>query len=144
MQQEMKQIAARNRNNPSGMFEEFFAFYEPIYFAHQSFNEGLNAFPSPLKEIVAAHQAWGMIGSDGFDNYFFEVDEAFDKEVQSGLGLIGKESCYIALEEARALFREKKEIPKAEEERLWVAFYEPIREFEAFAGEFLLRRYGSI
>ncbi len=142
MLQEIKEIIERHKTNPEMLFDEFFGFYEKIFFSQASINDGLIPFPSPLKELIAAHQAWGMIGSDGFDNYLLQVDEKFDKEVKAGLSLIGKENCYNALEEARAIFREKYEIPEAEEDRLWKVFYHPLREFESLAGKYLIKKYG--
>lgn len=138
----IKVIIETHKSNPIGLFDEFFGLYEKIFFNQPSINEGLSPFSSPLKELIAAHQAWGMIGSDGFDNYLLQVDENFDNEVKSGLSLIGKERCFSALAEARDLFKKNKEIPESEEDRLWDLFYEPIREFESLAGNYLLNKYG--
>jgi hypothetical protein len=123
------------------LFEEFFEWYEKIFFSPKGFNDGLLLFESPVKELVAAHQAWGMIGSDGFDNYLLAANHNFDNEAKLGLKLIGNEHCYNALKEARDIFEKHKKIPEDDDHRLWVLFYEPIRDFEKYAVKILIEKY---
>jgi hypothetical protein len=137
MDTKIKQIVENNKDDPDKLFNEFFGWYENIFFSSKDFNDGLLLFESPLRELVAAHQAWGMIGSDGFDNYFLAANHNFDNEVRLGLKLIGYERCYDALKEARDIFEKHNKIPKDEDHRLWMLFYMPIEEFEKYAAKFL-------
>jgi hypothetical protein len=139
MIQQLKKIAEQHKNNPEEFFNSFFELYEPKFFSKDTLLEGLAEFSSPIKEIIAAHQAWGMIGSDGFENYLAQVDKQFDEYVRLGLCFLGKEQCYQGLLEARDLFKQNDdEIPEDDEPRLFFLFYEPLEDFESIAGSYLL------
>jgi hypothetical protein len=139
MIEQLKKIAEHHKNNPEEFFNSFFELYEPKFFSKDTLLEGLAEFNSPIKEIIAAHQAWGMIGSDSFENYLSQADELFDDYVRLGLRLLGREKCYQGLLEARALFKQNDdEIPEDAEPRLFFMFFEPLEDFESIAGSFLL------
>jgi hypothetical protein len=139
MIEQLRKIAEQYKDNPDEFFNSFFELYEPKFFSKDTLLEGLVEFSSPIKEIIAVHQAWGMIGSDSFDNYLSQVDEQFDEYVRLGLCLLGKEKCYPGLQEARELFKQNDdEIPEDTESRLFFLFYEPLEDFESIAGSYLL------
>jgi hypothetical protein len=128
---QLQECIKKSGDNPEEVFEVFFDLYEKELFSKGSLMDGLARFESPLKEIIAAHQAWGLIGSDGFDNYLSNVDEQFDEQVRRGLVLLGKADCFRGLLEARELFRQNEgEIPEDADTRLWRLFYVPIKDFE--------------
>jgi hypothetical protein len=144
MIEQLKKIAGQNENNPEEFFNSFFELYEPKFFSKDTLLEGLVEFNSPLKEIIAAHQAWGMIGSDSFENYLSQTDIQFDEHVRLGLCLLGKEQCYQGLLEARDLFKQNEaEIPEDAEPRLFFIFFEPLEDFESIAGSYLLNHLKS-
>ena len=130
-------------SNPTCVCDKFFDYYEPIFFSEEDFIEGLNRFDSPLKEIIAAHQAWGMIGSDGFLNYFDQIDQRFDDEVKLGLKLLGHPNCFDALMVARMNYiKNNDQISDELDRKLWHEFYDPIENFEDIIGLFLINKYG--
>jgi hypothetical protein len=140
--QQIKTSIQNANGNPEKVFDSFFNLYEQKFFSKNSLYDGLAEFESPFKEIIAAHQAWGMIGSDGFDNYLSQVDESFDEQVRLGLSLLGKADCYRGLIEARKLFKQNKgTIPENEDDRLWKLFYTPITDFETIIGKYLVELY---
>jgi hypothetical protein len=142
MDKQINGIVDKYKDDPDQLFDAFFDWYENIFFSSKDFNDGLLLFESPLRELVAAHQAWGMIGSDGFDNYFRAANHNFDNEVRLGLRLIGNEHCYDALKEARDIFEKHNEIPEDEATRLWRLFYVPIEELEKDVAKFLIEKLG--
>lgn len=139
MIQQLKKIAEQHKDNPEEFFNSFFKLYEPKFFSKDTLLEGLAEFSSPMKEIIAVHQAWGMIGNDSFENYLSQTDEQFDECVRLGLCLLEREKCYQGLLKARELFKQNnEEIPEDEEPRLFFQFYEPLEDFESIAGTYLL------
>ncbi len=131
-----------SKDNPKEALEAFFGWYETILFSKESLLDGLAEFESPLKEIIAAHQAWGMIGSDGFKNYLSNLDERFDEQVRLGLTLFGKVNCYLGLSEARELFKQNKgEIPDDDDDRLWKMFYTPMEDLDTAIGKYLVEHF---
>jgi hypothetical protein len=139
MIQQLKKIAEQHKDNPEEFFNSFFELYDPKFFSKDTLLAGLAEFSSPIKELIAAHQAWGMIGSSSFDNYLAQVDEQFDECVRLGLCLLKREKCFQGLLEARELFKQNEdEIPEDEEARLFFLFYEPLEDFESIAGTYLL------
>jgi hypothetical protein len=139
MIEQLKKKAEQYKENPEKFFSSFFKLYEPAFFSKDTLLEGLAEFGSPIKEIIAAHQVWGMIGSDSFENYLSQTDEQFDEYVRLGLALLGREKCYQGLLEARNLFKQNEdEVPEEDEPRLFFLFYEPIENFESLAASYLL------
>lgn len=131
-------------SNPSCVCDKFFNYYEPIFFSEKDFMKGLDLFDSPLKEIIAAHQAWGMIGSDGFGNYFDQTDNRFDEVVKSGFKLLGHPECFVILMEAKKNYaKEDDQFSIDLDNKLWDEFYEPIRDLEEIIGLFLIGKYGK-
>ena len=57
MLQQLRERIITLKYNPEEVFEAFFDWYEKILFSKKSLLEGLAEFESPLKEIIATHQA---------------------------------------------------------------------------------------
>ncbi len=139
---QIRRLAQIPEKSAEKLFDDFFDIYEPIFFESNEMIDGLHAFDRPFKELIAAHQAWGMISSDGFDNYFQITDEQFDIEVKNGLDLLGIMNSYEALLEARDLYiKHNGDIPDNDDFRLVGEFYNPIKNFESLAGQFLINKY---
>jgi hypothetical protein len=142
MLQQLRERIIASKDNPEEAFEAFFDWYETILFSKKSIYDGLAEFESPLKEIIATHQAWGMIGGDGFKNYLSNLDDRFDEQVRLGLTLFGKADCFQGLLEARELFkRNDGEIPDDDDHRLWNLFYMPIEDLENIIGKYLVEHF---
>lgn len=118
--------------------DAFHGLYEGPVLGGGNLYEGLMILPRPYRELAAAHQAWGIIVSDGFANYVQATDARFDPEVESGLKLTGHEDCYAAIPEARRLINAGA-LKKEDDKRLWGIFYDPIKDFHAIVGDYLLR-----
>ncbi len=151
---------------PKELARLFLKFYEPIVFEEDELIDGIKKLPRPFRELAAADQAWGMISSDGFNNYVEQNDEAFDEEVRLGLVLLSHEHCIEALLEARKLLamrwreldarddlvpgnpdhseeiRRLARLTEEDDERLFDAFYRPLARFEDMLGEHLIRILG--
>lgn len=117
---------------------EFHGLYEGIVLDEDDMFAGLSKLPRPYRELAAAHQAWGIISSDGFENYVEETDSRFDKEVEAGLKLLGLSECMKPLLEARQLLETGDELPQSDDERLFNAFHDPFDDGHEKVGEFLV------
>lgn len=129
--------------SPRDACDAFHGFYGSYVFEKSDLYDGISALPRPFREIVAAHQAWGMISSDGFSNIFEDTDERFDEEVKRGLKLLDAAESIPPYLEARQLVAEQEEhsdypLSEEDDERLFEAFYDPIEHFDEMIGAYLL------
>ena len=134
----VKRAVKRSDGDADEAAGEFHGLYEGIVLGNDDMFIGLSKLPRPYRELAAAHQAWGIISSDGFENYVEETDSRFDKEVESGLKLLGLSECLKPLLEARQLLESGDALSKADDERLFNAFYDPFDDGHEKVGGFLL------
>ena len=120
--------------DPEETSSEFLGFCEPIIFGDFDLSEGIARLPAPFDSFMYVYQAWGLIGSDGFECYLDETDHSFDEEVDKGLKLFGCRRPQGVLKKTRFFLRlfgsRTGMLPKFIERFYWKRFYSPLEEFE--------------
>ena len=135
---QLRKLIGINSTDEKAAANAFHRLYEIPVLGSDDLYEGLIKLPRPYRELAAAHQAWGIVASDGFENYLEDTDARFDTEVEAGLKLTGHGECYAAIPEARRLL-EAGALTRDDDDRLWSLFYDPIEFFPETVGAFLLR-----
>ena len=139
----VKRAIKRSDGDADEAADEFHGLYEGIVLGNDDMFKGLSKLPRPFRELAAAHQAWGMISSDGFENYVEETDDRFDQEVEAGLKLLGLSECMPPLLEARKRLEGVGELAKEEDERLFNAFHDPFDDGHGKVGKYLISQVGE-
>lgn len=149
--------------SPADLSGYFLEFYEPTVFGEDELIDGIYKLPRPFRELAAADQAWGMISSDGFENYVEHHDETFDEEVRKGLAWLNREEVFTLLQEARRLLvirsekldarddldpfnpehreeiRRLARLEEDDDDRLFSAFLDTLDQFEDLLGKHLIK-----
>ena len=128
----LKKVVEDQDGDSEKISYEFLGFCEPILFENGvTLLDGLNRIPRPYRELMALYQAWGMVGSDGFECYIYNTNSKFDLEVDRGLKLVGQRNSCGAVSIARNEFlKSKKDLPEDIDDKLWDKFYVPLKGFE--------------
>jgi len=130
-------------NDPKKLCGEFLAFCDPILqrashslirtilFGRRRLYSNLKKLPRPFRELMAVYQAWGMLTSDGIEEYVGNTNSKFDQEVDRGLDILCQTKAKGVTRHARHIFsRNNGQIHKDDDDAIWRAFYDAMPNFE--------------
>ena len=137
----LRQALAKIADDPEAAADDFHDMYEGPVLGADDIYSGLQRLPRPYRELAAAHQCWGIVASDGFENYVEATDSRFDAEVEACLRLLGHGECFAAIPEARRVLEADNDLSEEQDVRLWTIFYDPIANFHELVGKYLLRHF---
>lgn len=133
-----------HEHDPKKVCAEFLEFCDPILqrashslivtilFGRRRLYMNLKKLPRPFRELMATYQAWGMMSSNGIEEYVGNTIAKFDQDVDRGLDILDQGHAKGVVAHARhILSRNGGHLPKEEDDAIWKAFYDSMPNFEA-------------
>lgn len=102
LRSELRKSIASNDGDPAAVVMDFHSLTDDVMAYKNHSLQALMLIPSPFRELRAVYQLWGILSSDGIQNYFDDYGPDFDEIVVRGMKLIGLDSAIQTLANARA------------------------------------------